>query len=361
MIFEHYTEDEREILEKLHQALFQLPAVRVGKIDYSPSFDGKKFDAEIELTIDNVSFTLEIEVKRSLFPRDVEGVIYRLARMKGRETLSHKGRVPMLAAASISLGAKEILRREKIGYFDTGGSMFIPARGAFTYVERPAPVVLKKAIRSIFTSKRAEVLQVLLNNPSAWYSGKMLADVSNASAATVSETLGGLERMSWIETRGQGPSKERRLSNARALLNEWQKFAEERPVQAKKYYVPDANAEQVAGKIETISHEIGAGYALTQEFAAQRYAPFLTSVPRVACRMQPSAAQELVSRIGARTVSEGANLSIIETKSEGELLLKEKRDGLWLANPVQVYLDLIGAGGRSKDMAGHLRQERLQF
>src|SRR5665213_1549529 len=114
MTFEHYTEEEHEILEKLRKALLQLPAVHLGKTDYSPSFEGKKFDAEIELTIDNVRFTLEIEVKRSLFPRDVEGVIYRLARMKGWETLSHKGRVPMLAASSISLGAKDILRREKI-------------------------------------------------------------------------------------------------------------------------------------------------------------------------------------------------------------------------------------------------------
>jgi hypothetical protein len=70
---------------------------------------------------------------------------------------------------------------------------------------------------------------------------------------------------------------------------------------------------------------------------------------------------EIMANLDARVVSEGANLDIIETKSHGELLFRELRDELWLASPVQVYLDLLRGDGRSRDMAEHLRQEVLDI
>ena len=60
-------------------------------------------------------------------------------------------------------------------------------------------------------------------------------------------------------------------------------------------------------------------------------------------------------------VTEGANLAIIETKSTGELLFREQVDGVWLASPVQVYLDLLRGEGRAKEMAEHLRREMMGF
>jgi hypothetical protein len=60
-------------------------------------------------------------------------------------------------------------------------------------------------------------------------------------------------------------------------------------------------------------------------------------------------------------VTEGANLSVIETKSHGEFLFKEQVGSLWLANPIQVYLDLLRSGGRAQDMAEHLRRDRIGF
>ena len=55
------------------------------------------------------------------------------------------------------------------------------------------------------------------------------------------------------------------------------------------------------------------------------------------------------------------NLAIIEAKSPGDLLFRERVGGIWLASPVQVYLDLLRGEGRSKEMAEHLRKERIGF
>ena len=63
----------------------------------------------------------------------------------------------------------------------------------------------------------------------------------------------------------------------------------------------------------------------------------------------------------ANVITEGANLAVIETRSAGELLFRERFEGLWLASPIQIYLDLIRGEGRSKEMAEHFRKERIGF
>ena len=103
-------------------------------------------------------------------------------------------------------------------------------------------------------------------------------------------------------------------------------------------------------------------YAFSHEAAAQHYAPFLSSVSQVRARVLIGAdADAAISDLGARIVNEGANLAIFEAKSPGELLFREKVGGLWLASPVQIYLDLLRGEGRSKEMAEHFRKERIGF
>jgi hypothetical protein len=72
-------------------------------------------------------------------------------------------------------------------------------------------------------------------------------------------------------------------------------------------------------------------------------------------------ADAAIADLGARVVSEGANLVVIETDSSGELLFRERVGGVWLASPIQVYLDLLRGEGRAKEMADHLRQEQIGF
>ena len=103
-------------------------------------------------------------------------------------------------------------------------------------------------------------------------------------------------------------------------------------------------------------------YAITHEAAGQRYAPFLSRISQVRCRMLTSpAADQAIGELGARVVSEGFNLAVIEATSPGELLFRERVNGAWLASPIQVYLDLLRSEGRAKEMADHLRRERIGF
>ncbi len=103
-------------------------------------------------------------------------------------------------------------------------------------------------------------------------------------------------------------------------------------------------------------------YAITHEAAAQRYAPFISHLAQVRARVLIGAnADAAIAELGARVVSEGANLVVIEAQSPGELPLRERIDGLGLASSIQIYLDLLTGEGRFRDLAAHFRKERIGF
>ena len=103
-------------------------------------------------------------------------------------------------------------------------------------------------------------------------------------------------------------------------------------------------------------------YEVSHEAAAQRYTPFLSNVSQVRVRALTGAnVDAAIGDLGARVVNEGANLGIIDAKSSGELLFRDRVDGLWLASPIQIYLDLLRGESRSTEMAEHFRKERIGF
>jgi hypothetical protein len=218
-------------------------------------------------------------------------------------------------------------------------------------------------MRSLFSGRRAQVLHTLLMRHQDWFGGKELAEQAMVSPATASQVLTELERFDWLVSRGQGPSKERHLKEPAALLDAWAKqLASIRPPELRRYYVPSMKADTLLEQIGQVFANHDVGYAISHEAAAQRYAPFLSSVSQVRCRILIGpAADAAIGELGARMVKEGANFAIIEAKSTGELLFRERVGGIWLASPIQVYLDLLRGEGRAKEMAEHLRKERIGF
>ena len=164
-------------------------------------------------------------------------------------------------------------------------------------------------------------------------------------------------------SRGQGPAKERSLNEPGALLDAWvRQIPSGKPPSVRRYFVPSGDAESILQRVAQACETHGAQYAITAEAAAQRYAPFLSSVSQVKCRLLVNRISEsAIGGLNARAVNEGSNLGIIDSKSAGEFLFCERVGEAWLASPVQVYLDLLRGEGRSKEMAEHLRKERIGF
>lgn len=356
---------EQQLIGRFVDALQELPEVEA-ELDHrepGPSKD-RGYDARVDLHIAGKSFILLVEAKKAVFPRDVRQMIWQLREAShGQRTKQGRAPLTLLIAESISPGAKELLRSERVGYFDSGGSLFLPAPGAYLYIDKPPSKTLAKSTRALFAGRRAQVLHTLLVRQRNWFGVTELAREALVSPATASQVLTELERFDWLSSRGQGPSKERHLREPSALLDAWAKqlLATRLPT-LPRYYVAGMKADSLAKQLADVFEARSVQYAVTHEAAAQRHAPFLSHVSQVRARVLVGAdAYAAMDDLNARPVTEGANLVIIEAKSQGDLLFRERMGDVWLASPIQIYLDLLRGEGRAKEMAEHFRKERIGF
>jgi hypothetical protein len=78
------------------------------------------------------------------------------------------------------------------------------------------------------------------------------------------------------------------LREPAALLDAWsQQVGTERPLSMRRFYVPGLRAEDLTDKLAQALEARSVDYAITHEVAAQRYAPFLSSVSQARFRLIP--------------------------------------------------------------------------
>lgn len=119
-----YEQGSAQVIEDFHVLLQQLPNARVE----APQFQGPSskdwggdsgFDAQIKLSVAGKPLILFIEAKKSVFPRDVRQTLWEVKRWVSEVSHGESQVVPVIAAESISAGAKDLLRSEHVGYYDT--------------------------------------------------------------------------------------------------------------------------------------------------------------------------------------------------------------------------------------------------
>ncbi len=359
-------EVESVLIAALLEALRGLPDV-TAEVARRSDIGGPAAGIEVQVSIQVAgrSIALMVETRKTLYPRDVRQALWQIRDATSRRAgeADAEPAVPLLAAESISPGAKELLRAERVGYFDAGGSLYLPAPGALFFVDRPPSKSTSRAIRSLYSGRRAHVLHGLLMRREDWLGVTELAEDVAAAPSTVSLVLSELERLDWLDSRGQGPGKQRRVSQPAALLDAWATSLKQQEVEPmRRLFVPSLKAGALAARLDSVCASRKIDYAVTHEAAAQRYAPFLSDVVSVRLRLPVGTATEgALGELGARLVSEGANLVVIDTRSPGDLLFRRRVGGIWLASPIQVYLDLVRSEGRARELAEHLRKERIGF
>jgi hypothetical protein len=357
-------DNSEQLLQQLRASLHSMPGVtsNVEALEFAST--NSKVDAVVALKLPNHAYTMPVLFKRTVYPRDARDVIWKSKVL--REVYQPLGdslaTVPMVVAESISDGAKELLRSEQVAYFDSGGSLFLHVPGAYVYVDKAAPKAWRKTVGSLFTDKRAQVIHAMLVHHHRWLGVSELAKLSQVSAGTVSGVMREAERFDWMDVRGQGPNKERMLTMPGPLLDTWAKQAQPAPVESQRYFVPRLKGNELMAQLHHCMSNAQAHYVLAAEAAAQRYAPFLSQLSLIRCRAgAPSAVHEALQALGAKPVREGANLEVAPLQVPSDLLFRNLVDGLWLASPVLVYLQLLRAEGRSKELAEHLRQTKLGY
>jgi hypothetical protein len=355
---------ERELAAMVMSALRSMPNVEVVSEQASEAMD-HGVDFVVDASINGQPVRLMVQTKNSVFPRDVRAAFWQL-KAASRQPGSGSNSVhviPMIAASTISDGAKELLQTERIGYWERGGSLFLADDKLFVLIDKPATKAAQKVDRPLFSGNRSAVIHALLMQPDRWFSTNELAALAFVSPSTASVTFTELQKRDLVVEQGKGPNKTRKLSQPGNLLDEWAKQTVllSNP-HIRRYYVPMVKPEELMKRINDVCTKLSTSYVITHEWAAQLYSPFLSNISQVKCRIFPNAPLSLIAgELKAREVEEGSNLGVIESSSVRDMLFDQEIRGVQVESPILAYLDLLDGEGRSKELAEHLRHERIGF
>ena len=345
----------KELLDKAENAirtcLESVPFIKINEILKNAGPTHLQPDLWIKLALSYGEQDLIAEVKNSGEPRLVREAATQL--LKYRYS-APPGTYGVLVAPFISPRAAEICAEEKIGYVDLSGNCLLSF--GQVYIEkkgRPNLFAQKRDLRSLYSPKAERVLRVLLSNPHGFWNLQKLADEAKVSLGQVSNVKRILSDLEWIE-----PEHGRiQLIKPIELLSEWAgNYASKRNM-VKNYYTLKKTYEFEADLADWCAQE-GIKYALTGFSGAARLAPAVRYQRAMAYVDLPPSA--LTVLMGLKEVTSGANASLIKPYDEGVFYGMRSVNEVWIASPIQIYLDLIDIKGRGEEAAQGILDEVIR-
>ena len=354
MVKESVLRRETEITEQIEKALLAhleaVPFLRVEQIRREAPVGSGKADLLVTTTWPDGDLLLVVEVKTVGYPRLAREAIQQLRRYR----TAIPGAYGILGAPYISPQTAEICTQAGVGFVDLAGNCLLSFGTVYIrQAGRPNPFAHRRELRSLYSPKAERVLRVLLSQPGAVWKLKELAaeaDVSLGQAYNVKERLADSE---WIRGKPGGL----RLSEPEKLLREWAEQYDFRRNRVRDFYWMGSAAE-IEAELARVGAREGIHYALTGFSGAARLAPFVR-YQRAAAYVQDSI-DSLARELGAKEVSSGANLSLIETYDDGVFYGARDIEGDRVASPIQLYLDLNAVRGRGEDAAQALLEQVIR-
>jgi len=336
---------EIDIIEKvgdsLRACLQRVPFLEIDSLERAVKVGDSCMDIVVTVHVAKQPLRLAIEVKSNGQPRIARMAAYRLARVLEK----NPGVYGVFAAPYISPRAAEICVEEKIGYLDLAGN----CRLAFgqVYIEQtgnPNPFAEKRDLRSLYSPKAVRVLRVLLDDPKKPWRVQALAKAAGVSLGQVSNVKSILADREWIGISNSGLL----LKDPVSLLAEWSESTKYRKNASANYYTLKSIPE-IETDLAMACDGQGIRYALTGFSGAARYA--------LAVRYQRAMAyvsrdiDKIAKILSLKEVTSGANVTLLSPYDEGVLYGAQSIDGICIASPVQVYIDLLELKGRGAEAA----------
>jgi hypothetical protein len=334
-----------------------LPATWRWKTEEQPRRQGFDLVATLEAP-DGARVTLLVEAKRTLGSRDVPKV---LDEIRSRAAANAPGAVPLLVARYLSPAARERLEREDTSYADATGNRRL-------VVQKPALFVRNVGAdrdpwrgpgRPRGTLKGAPAARVArwLVDFSPPYTVLQVAKGSGASTGATYRVVQFLDEEGMLSREPRGSITEVRW---RAVIERWSRdYGSRRDGWTESLLFPrgmEALLEQLRGSDDL-------GYVLTGSLAARDLAPHAAT--RFAM-LYATDVDAVIERLGLRRVDTGANVILARDFEGVGFVRARERDGLRVAAPSQIAVDLLTGPGRSPNegaalldwMEAHVREWR---
>jgi hypothetical protein len=293
--------------------------------------------------------TLVVEVKSAGQPRMAREAVNQLLRF----SQSFPQAFPVFIAPYISPKAAEICEQAGVGYIDFSGNCRLCFQEV--YIEKtgkPNVFSEKRDLRSLYSPKAENVLRVLLTNPLKAWKIQELADEGNVSVGQVANVKKILLNREWLsEADGMV------LSEPEKLLSEWARNYNFRKNRVRDFYSLK-NVSEIEFSLANLCKEEKLTYALTSFSGAARLAPAVR-YQRVFAYIEETE-KDIAGLLDLKEVPSGANVSLLTPYDEGIFYGSEDIDGIRIASPIQIYLDLKTYRGRGEEAADMLFEQVIR-
>lgn len=348
---------ESRAAEALQGLLGQVPAITELSIEPQVAAADEAVDFLVYLEAAGQPRLLVCEVKSNGQPRYVRAALLQLRNYVARKA---QGAIPVFIAPYLSPNAQALCREEGVGFVDLEGNVHLSFDGI--YIERQVankPDSERRELKSLFTPKSAQVLRVLLRDPSRTWRVVELAEATAVSVGHVSNVRSSLLDREWAEVSEEGL----RLSKPDALLDEW--AAAYRPPAGKRmgfYTTLHGGAlDEAARQVLHAGGDDEAQAVFASYSAAQWLAPYARTGTHY-FYADAKGLERLRAALGLSAVVKGQNVVVTVPKDDGLFRdAVEPASGVVCTSPVKTYLDLVVSGERGVEAADHLRKEKLAW
>jgi len=345
-----HNEIEQKAIEALRACLANVPFGPVEHVDQEPEIGGLRPDLVVSLRLPNGRQDLIIEVKANGQPRFARSAANQLLRYREE----HPEALGVFVAPYISATAAEICTSLGIGYMDFAGNCHLCFGSVYIHREgKPNSLAVKRELRSLYSAKAERGLRVMLSAPKKRWTTKALSLAAGISLGHASNIRRLLADREWIRNEESGFY----LTEPEQLLEDWAKSYSWKKHGVRHFYSLSDLAE--------IEHDIGmvfshaeVPYALTGFSAAARLAPYVRYNRTTAYIAKWD--EGALSRLRLKEVPTGANVTLVVPYDEGVFQSTREVDGIVVASPVQVYLDLLVLGWRGEEAAKAVLHEVLK-
>lgn len=349
---------EAEIIELLTAALTDaLEGIAEVEPVNGPSPPKGAPDALLNLKSTGGSVQVVVEVVRNAYPRDIQRAVWVLD--EATKTTLAQDHIRLVAAETLSPGAKQTLKERGIAYFEKSGSLYLRSKNWLINIVHPSKGPSRPETVSLFTDAREGVVHALLMHAHQWLTGSELSDLARTSPYTCSVVLKELERREWCDSMGGGRTLRRRLVEPGKLLDAWaEDWTQRSEVKAKGYLFVE-NRKYLLKEVSELIQEkdISGECILSGAAAANAYAPLLTEADMVDLVVHPGMTKALMETMKLKPTTKGANVQIVEREPSSFLFTQTFNDQCSLASPFILYLDLLDGRGRNKELAQYIREK----
>jgi DNA-binding transcriptional ArsR family regulator len=349
---------ESEVVGALREALQRVPIIEIQAVILSDEKPGSlafgyRPDVIADIILAGEPATIVCEVINVGHPRQVRDAVLYLQR---HLSLLNQNAIGLVAAPYLSHTSQAICTESGMGFLDLAGNYRLAGDNFFLeHIDHEPPKPVKRALKSLFSPKSAQVLRTLLRYPHESWRVTELAAHAHVSLGHVSNVRSALIDREWASVGDDGV----RLTDVDALLDAWRE-AYERPKGKRESYYTTLHGKVLEERLRALLHD--RDDVLLASFSAAQWMAAYGRVGTTYLYATTGALPEIINGLSLTRAPSGANVEIL--MPEDLDILKDRSEpapNIATTSPLQTYLDLAFAGERGQEAADHLRKEMFAW